>query len=103
MTIMQENHCLVGSIQDYDLSYLPLILACSSGWLSVDNRCLYKTPPDVAVGGWAALSACRWRNGWLASINTKEIYANMSEFPHQGVNYWIGASDISEEGTYMHG
>ena len=24
----------------------------------------------------------------------------MSEFPHQGVNYWIGASDISEEGTY---
>ena len=74
--------------------------ACPTGWLSVDTQCLYKTPPSITSGFWNSLNSCRYRNGWLASIHTKEIFSKLTEFSHQGVDYWIGASDINSEGTF---
>ena len=40
-------------------------------------------------------------NGWPASINTKEIYEALPSIPNQGGAYWIGAGDLSKEGTYV--
>ena len=75
------------------------ISGCPSGWMSVDNRCLCKSSSGVKSNQGGATNVCKQVNGWLASINTKDIYATVQLFSHEVGRYWIGSTDLAKEGT----